>query len=121
MVWISGLVCLLTVVNLALKGLGAPFFIQLSRRLSTDWMYAWSRNPMENLKNSGIPLACQRNDSWSLADMFEIYLGKKPKTAGVIDRGEHGQLVNALKAEDLKRRIDEAKSLLKANGINTGN
>ncbi|MEI6605774.1 MAG: hypothetical protein WCP35_10725 [Verrucomicrobiota bacterium] len=76
---------------------------------------------MENLKSAGVPIAAQRNDSGSLADMFEIYLGEKPKTAGVIDRGEHGQLVNALKAEDLKRRIDEAKSLLKVNGILTGN
>jgi protein-S-isoprenylcysteine O-methyltransferase Ste14 len=37
---------MLTVVNLALKGLGAPFFIVLSRRLAADWMYAWTRNPM---------------------------------------------------------------------------
>ena len=110
-------------------GKGAPpnydnTTVVLSSPLVPEPLYfrhAWSRNPMENLKSAGVPFAAQRNDSWSLADMFEIYLGKKPKTAGVIDRGEHGQLVNALKAEDLKRRIDEAKSLLKANGINTGN
>lgn len=83
--------------------------------------HAWSRNPMENLKSAGIPFAAQRNDSWSLADMYEIYTGKKTKTAGVIDGGESGQLVNALKAEDLKRRIEEAKTLLKANGIKTVN
>jgi protein-S-isoprenylcysteine O-methyltransferase Ste14 len=34
------------VVNLALKGLGAPFAISLSRKLAADWMYAWTRNPM---------------------------------------------------------------------------
>jgi protein-S-isoprenylcysteine O-methyltransferase Ste14 len=34
------------VVNLAVRGLGAPFFIALSRRVATDWMYAWTRNPM---------------------------------------------------------------------------
>jgi len=37
---------LLTVINLALKGLGAPFAIALSRKLAVDWLYAWTRNPM---------------------------------------------------------------------------
>jgi protein-S-isoprenylcysteine O-methyltransferase Ste14 len=43
---ISGAAFLLTVVNLALKGFGAPFFIVLSRKLAADWLYAWTRNPM---------------------------------------------------------------------------
>jgi protein-S-isoprenylcysteine O-methyltransferase Ste14 len=42
----TGAAALLTVVNLALKGLGAPFYIALSRRLAIDWLYAWTRNPM---------------------------------------------------------------------------
>lgn len=37
---------LLTVINLALKGLGAPFAIALSQKVATAWMYAWTRNPM---------------------------------------------------------------------------
>lgn len=37
---------LLTVVNLALSGLGAPFAIALSRRIADRWMYHWTRNPM---------------------------------------------------------------------------
>ncbi len=45
-VYATGAVTLLTVVNLALRGLGAPFDIVLSRRLATDWMYRWTRNPM---------------------------------------------------------------------------
>jgi protein-S-isoprenylcysteine O-methyltransferase Ste14 len=43
---ITGAAALLTVVNLAWKGLGAPFAIALSRRLTTDWCYRWTRNPM---------------------------------------------------------------------------
>jgi len=43
---ITGAAFLLTVVNLALKGFGAPFFIALSRKLAIDWLYAWTRNPM---------------------------------------------------------------------------
>ena len=43
---ITGAAFLLTVVNLALKGLGAPFAIALSKKLAVDWLYAWTRNPM---------------------------------------------------------------------------
>ena len=46
LVIISGIASLLTVINLALKGFGAPFFIVLSRKLASDWMYTWTRNPM---------------------------------------------------------------------------
>ena len=46
LVIVTGAAALLAVVNLALKGLGAPFAIALSRKLAVDWMYAWTRNPM---------------------------------------------------------------------------
>lgn len=46
LVIVTGGVALLTVINLALKGLGAPFAIALSRKLAADWLYAWTRNPM---------------------------------------------------------------------------
>jgi protein-S-isoprenylcysteine O-methyltransferase Ste14 len=42
----TGFATFVTVVNLALKGLGAPFAIALSRKLAVDWLYAWTRNPM---------------------------------------------------------------------------
>lgn len=46
LVVITGAAFLLVVVNLALKGLGAPFAIALSQKLAVDWLYAWTRNPM---------------------------------------------------------------------------
>jgi protein-S-isoprenylcysteine O-methyltransferase Ste14 len=46
MVIVTGAATLLTMVNLALKGLGAPFAIALSKKLAVDWLYAWTRNPM---------------------------------------------------------------------------
>ena len=46
LVIITGAALLLTVANLALKGLGAPFAIALSRKLAVDWLYAWTCNPM---------------------------------------------------------------------------
>ena len=46
LVVVTGLAFIVVVLNLALRGLGAPFFIALSRRLAADWLYAWTRNPM---------------------------------------------------------------------------
>ena len=46
LVIITGAALAITVINLALKGLGAPFYIALSRELAVDWLYAWTRNPM---------------------------------------------------------------------------
>jgi protein-S-isoprenylcysteine O-methyltransferase Ste14 len=46
LVWLTGMATFLTVLNLALRGLGAPFAAKLSTRLATEWMYAWTRNPM---------------------------------------------------------------------------
>lgn len=43
---IGGLLLLLAIFNLILKGLGAPFAIALTRAVVTDWLYAWTRNPM---------------------------------------------------------------------------
>jgi protein-S-isoprenylcysteine O-methyltransferase Ste14 len=42
----TGIAVLLTVLNLAARGLGAPWAISLSQRLATDWLYARTRNPM---------------------------------------------------------------------------
>ncbi len=46
LMWITGVACGLCVLNLAVRGLGAPWSIALSRRLATDWLYRWTRNPM---------------------------------------------------------------------------
>jgi protein-S-isoprenylcysteine O-methyltransferase Ste14 len=46
LVIVTGTAVFLTMVNLALKGSGAPFFIALSRKLAAGWLYAWTRNPM---------------------------------------------------------------------------
>jgi protein-S-isoprenylcysteine O-methyltransferase Ste14 len=46
LVIVTGVASFIVVANLALRGLGAPFFIALSRKLAVDWLYAWTRNPM---------------------------------------------------------------------------
>lgn len=86
--------------------------------------YAWARNPLENLKSTdqaGLPFDTQRNDTWTMADMYELYTGKKPATPGVLNGGEMAALGKELRADDLKRRIEEAKSLFKANNIKMDN
>jgi len=83
--------------------------------------YAWARNPLENLKSGGLPFDTQRNDTWAMADMYEIYTGKKPKIPNILDGQEHRELVKAMQAEDLKRRLDNAKTLLQANNIKIDN
>jgi sialate O-acetylesterase len=79
--------------------------------------YAWARNPLETLKSadlSNLPFDTQRNDTFTLADMYEIYTGKKPSTPGELHDGERRELTEALKAEDRKRRAEEAKKLINA-------
>ncbi len=93
--------------------------------LSSPWVpepvffrYAWARNPLENLKssdNAGLPFDTQRNDAFSLADMYQIYTGKNTSTEGVLNNAEKRDLIQALKAEDLKRRLAEARMLLDSN------
>ncbi|MFN7873952.1 MAG: hypothetical protein ACK5PB_01450 [Pirellula sp.] len=103
-------------------GKGEPNWERSMIVLSSPWVpepvyfrYAWARNPLENLKssdNAGLPFDTQRNDSFSLADMYQIYTGKNTSEKGVLNNAERRELIQALKAEDLKRRRDEAKMLL---------
>jgi len=43
---VSGIALAGVVFNLALKGFGLPFALVLTRLVATDWIYAWTRNPM---------------------------------------------------------------------------
>jgi protein-S-isoprenylcysteine O-methyltransferase Ste14 len=43
---LCGLVATLSVLNLAIRGLGLPFAAVLSKKLATGWLYTRSRNPM---------------------------------------------------------------------------
>jgi hypothetical protein len=71
--------------------------------------------------NTGLPFDTQRNDTWTLADMYGIYTGKKTKTPNVLDAVENRDLIRALQAEDRKRQIEDAKALLKAANIKIDN
>jgi sialate O-acetylesterase len=103
---------------------GSPNWERSKIVLTSPWVpephyfrYAWARNPLENLKSSdlmGLPFDMQRNDTWTLADMYQNYTGRKTKKPNVLDASENRDLILALRADDLKRQTDDAKALLKA-------
>jgi len=79
--------------------------------------FAWGRNPVGNLRMvyiKDIPFEAQRSDTWTVADMYENYTGKKSVVSGLVNGGEVEELKKALKAADLERRIFEARALLEA-------
>ena len=95
---------------------GDRSLIVLSSPLVAEPVYyrhAWGRNPLANLKADGIPLDVLRNDNFTVADMYEIYTGKKSATPNILDGVEFRDLRNALRAEDVKRRLKEAETFIK--------
>lgn len=97
---------------------GDRSLIVLSSPLVAEPVYhrhAWGRNPLANLKADGIPLDTLRNDNFSVADMYEIYTGKKSAIPNILNGGEFRKLTEALKAEDVKRRLKEAEDFIRAH------
>lgn len=104
------------------EGKGEPNWDRASIVLSSEWVpepvyfrYAWARNPLESLKSndtSGLPFDTQRNDAFTLADMYRIYTGKETSTPGILKESERSELIQVMKAEDRKRREAEARAFL---------
>jgi sialate O-acetylesterase len=75
--------------------------------------YAWARSPMGNLQahhNTDIPFATQRSDDWPMEQTPIIEFSEE--FTGNLSRGQRGELLRALRAEDLRRRVAEARALL---------
>ena len=82
------------------------------------YRYAWGRNPMGNIRLSlrfanEVPLATQRSDNWSNADLLKALTGKKAVDPGKLSKSESNALRAALTKEDMRRKIEEAKAMLK--------
>ena len=77
------------------------------------YRYAWGRSPLGNLqaaRHADIPFATQRSDDWPLENIPRGVLGAEaPET---IDRGQRRKLMEALRQQDLQRRIHQAKQLI---------
>jgi sialate O-acetylesterase len=79
------------------------------------YRYAWARSPLGNLQATGhsdVPFATQRSDTWSMEEIYTALTGKTAKAAGSLDRGERRELIKALRAEDMRRRLAEAEALI---------
>ncbi len=80
------------------------------------YRYAWGRSPLGNLQAgriSDIPVATQRSDNWPLEATPLGVLGDD--TPAQLDGRQRRKLLDALRRQDLDRRIQQAKTLLKAN------
>jgi len=78
------------------------------------YRYAWGRSPMGNiqLKYARTPLATQRSDTWTNADLLKALTGKDAEDPLQLSRGEGHALRAALEEEDRRRLVAEAKALL---------
>lgn len=80
--------------------------------------YAWGRNPLGNLQvvgNKDLPFATQRSDDW---DMGTVPLGVLDgEIEGKLTRAQRGQVLKALRDEDERRRLAEARALLEEAGM----
>ena len=80
------------------------------------YRYAWARSPLGNLQASrmtDIPFATQRSDDWPLEDVPLGVFGDDAPAK--LDRGQRRKLQDALRKQDLERRLHEAAALIKAN------
>lgn len=80
------------------------------------YRYAWGRNPLANVQFSGnkdIPLATQRSDSWSMHGIpFGVLGDEVPDPES---RPQQARIRQALRLDDMRRRLAEATALLEEN------
>lgn len=99
---------------------GRPRFDKKQLRLTSPlvsepihFRYAWGRNPLANVQLTGhkdLPLATQRSDDW---DMGTVPLGVlDEKVDGKLTRAQRNKVLKALRAEDVRRKLAEARALL---------
>ena len=78
-----------------------------------QFRYAWGRNPLANLQamaHKDLPFATQRSDDW---DMGTVPQGAiEGKIEGQLSRSQRNQILEALRREDMRRRLAEAKATL---------
>lgn len=81
--------------------------------------YAWGRNPMGDLQSADhndLPFATQRSDRWKMEEVPLGVLGDGPFPGGKPTRAQLARIRDALRSEDLRRRVAEARALLDAHG-----
>ncbi|MEZ6036502.1 MAG: hypothetical protein R3F29_03405 [Planctomycetota bacterium] len=85
--------------------------------------YAWGRNPLANLQaigNKDLPLATQRSDDWGIGEAPLGVLGDDVDGKGALTRQQQAKVRDALRREDVRRRVAEAEAVLKELGAAGG-
>jgi sialate O-acetylesterase len=75
--------------------------------------YAWGRNPLANLQvvgNKDLPFATQRSDNWDMGTVPLRVLDSE--TQGKLSRAQRNEVLKALRKEDKRRGLAEARALL---------
>lgn len=80
------------------------------------YRYAWGRSPLANVQAEGnrdLPLATQRSDTWHMEEVPRGVL-EGPESPSET-RARRTAILEVLKGEDLRRRLFEARELIRAN------
>jgi len=77
--------------------------------------YGWGRSPLANLQavdNKDLPFATQRSDDWAIGEVPRDVLGAGVDGSGSLSRQQWNRVREALKQDDVRRRVAEAKATL---------
>jgi sialate O-acetylesterase len=78
--------------------------------------YGWGRNPLANLQamgNKDLPFAAQRSDDWDMGEVPLGVLGADWKREVPLEGGQRNRVLQALRQEDVRRRVAEAEAVLR--------
>lgn len=81
--------------------------------------YAWGRSPLGNLQATGnkdLPFAAQRSDDWDMGDVPLGVLGVDWNAKAPLTGAQRKAVLQALRAEDVRRRVAEAQAVLREHG-----
>ena len=81
--------------------------------------YAWGRNPLANLQaigNKDLPFATQRSDDWDMGEVPLGVLGDGVDGKGALTGAQQNRVRQALRHEDVRRKVAEAEAVLRAHG-----
>lgn len=77
--------------------------------------YGWGRSPLANVQavdNKDLPLPTQRSDDWAIGEVPRDVLGAGVDGSGSLSRQQWNRVREALKQDDVRRRVAEAKATL---------
>jgi sialate O-acetylesterase len=77
--------------------------------------YGWGRSPLANVQavdNKDLPLPTQRSDDWAIGEVPREVLGAGVDGSGALSRQQWNRVREALKQDDVRRRVAEAKATL---------